>query len=353
MQEDLIKRIQSKIFMNNEYLKNMFDNLSFEKNFTDTYSHYEEQNGKVLQWIMDVDQLNINLQDLKEETETSFKQMAEALKLKVKEKDVCSELSLEKDRIYIKGRRLIIESDNITVNDNGLRAEGTIYATAGNIGGWEIEGNSLKGQKSSDGNISTISGGNITADSGVTSYVDVDVLDFNPNYDEEIHTVDMSYATISTTHDTGYDTAFGDITVLDDVELTGESSLECAELECTTLIAGRGGKYVTIFCDEIITDEESWSDERLKKDIEEIAADEAVKFIMALEPKKYSYKRKNRRSTGFIAQDIQKIAAGYPTMVTEAKGYYGLCYRQIIPLMVGALKENIKKLEECEYVYIQ
>lgn len=346
MQEDVIKRIQSKIFMNNEYLKNMFGSLSFEKNFTDTYSHYEEQNGKVLQWIMDVDQLNINIQDLKEATESSFEQMASALKLKVKEKDVCSELSLEEDRIYITGRRLIIEADNITVNNNGLKAEGTIYATAGDIGGWKIEGSSLKGQTLSDGNISTISGGTITADSGITSYVDVDVLDFNPNYDDVIHTVDLSYATISTTHDTENDTAFGDITVLGDVELTGESSLECEDLECTTLIAGKGGKYVTIFCEEIITDEESWSDERLKKDIEEIDTDEAVKFILALEPKKYEYKRKNRRSTGFIAQDIKKIAAGYPTMVTEAKGYYGLCYRQIIPLMVGAIKDNIRKLEE-------
>lgn len=323
----------------------MLGNLSLEANFPETYRHYEEQDGMINQWELDVEHLTVDLQNLKKETEASLKIMADALKLKVKTEDVCSELSIETDRIYIHGRKFYLDADNIKINDTGLWVRGTVYATAGNIGGWTIEDDSLKGQKLSDGNVSTISGGNITADSGITSYVDVDVLDFNPNYEDEIHTVDLSYATISTTHDTGDDTAFGDITVLGDVELTGESSLECEDLECTSLTAGRGGHYVTIYCDEIVTDEETWSDERLKRDIEEITAEESEKFIKALKPKKYTYRKDGRRSTGFIAQEVKRISEKYPTMVTEAKGYYGLCYRQIIPLMVGAIRKNIERLE--------
>lgn len=342
-----VRKIRARIYQIQEYERYMFQNLTLEDNFPETYQHYEEQKGKVLQYIRDVEKLEIDLQELEKKTETELQLAADGLKLKVRKDNVCAEFSIETEVINIIGRRFLVDTDNFKVSDTEAYFDGTVTATSGEFGGWKIEGNSLVGQQFQSGKWSSIDGGIVIADTATTDLVDVAVLDFNPGADQgEIHTIDLRNAEISTSIDDGYDTNFGDITVHGDVTLEGENSLECGDLDCTSL-TGRGtSKYITIFCSEIVTEEETWSDIRLKRDIREVGAEEAEHFIMALEPVRYRYKRNGTPGTGFIAQEVKKLcdAAGYETMVEEQKGMYGIGYRQIIPLLIRQIQTNMERI---------
>ena len=344
---DEIKKIRARIVQIQDYERYMFHNLSFEANFPEAYQVYEQNKDKVLQLIADTQKLELDLQDLAKNTETQLKAMAESLKIKVKKDDVCAEFSIETDVINMIGRELQIETDNFKVNDEQAYFDGTVTAVAGEIGGWKIEGNNLVGQKLKSGEYSSISGGTIKAGKANTYLVDVAVLDFNPNYEYEVHTIDLRNAEISTSIDIDEDTNFGSITVHGEVTLEGENSLECGQLDCTSLTARGTSKYITIFCDEIVTEDETWSDIRLKKGIREMSGEEAEAFVMDLRPVRYRYRKDKRPGAGFIAQDIKRLCdrAGYETMVEMQKGYYGIGYRQIIPLLVKQIQNNMERIQ--------
>lgn len=348
MQQNEMRKLRSRIYQIKEYERYMFQNLTMEDNFPEAYQHYEEQKGKILQYIRDIEKLEINLQDLEKETETELQLTAEGLKLKVKKEDVCAEFSIETDVINIVGRRLLIDTDNFKISDTEAYFDGSIIANTGEFGGWKIEGNSLVGQQFQSGRWSSIDGGIVVADTATTDLVDVAALDFNPGADAgEIHTIDLRNAEISTSIDNGEDTNFGDLSIHGPVTLEGENSLECGDLDCTSLTGRATSKYITIFCSEIITEDESWSDMRLKRDIRALTEDEAESFIMHLRPVSYCYRKNDIPGTGFIAQEVKRLcdAAGYETMVEEQKGMYGLGYRQIIPLLIRQIQTNMERIE--------
>lgn len=85
------------------------------------------------------------------------------------------------------------------------------------------------------------------------------------------------------------------------------------------------------------------SDERLKKNIEDIDGKNALKFILALDPKSYTFRKDGRDALGFIAQDIQetmkKLHVSYPLIKEKEDGMLSLNYTNLIALIVAAIKE--------------
>lgn len=85
------------------------------------------------------------------------------------------------------------------------------------------------------------------------------------------------------------------------------------------------------------------SDERLKKNIEDIDGKNALKFILALDPKSYTFRKDGRDALGFIAQNIQetmkKLHVSYPLIKEKEDGMLSLNYTNLIALIVAAIQE--------------
>lgn len=85
------------------------------------------------------------------------------------------------------------------------------------------------------------------------------------------------------------------------------------------------------------------SDERLKKNIEDIDGKNALKFILALDPKSYTFRKDGRDAMGFIAQDIKEtmkeLHVSYPLIKENENGMLSLNYTNLIALIVAAIQE--------------
>ena len=91
------------------------------------------------------------------------------------------------------------------------------------------------------------------------------------------------------------------------------------------------------------------SDARLKKDIEEVNAEEALDTVLAMQGIKYhglSESEADSKHFGFIAQDVEAIAP--ELVVTNADGYKALNYDRFAPLLAGAIQTLNTKHETLE-----
>ena len=115
------------------------------------------------------------------------------------------------------------------------------------------------------------------------------------------------------------------------------------------------GSYVsasTVDCGTIYCANPPWtsiyddSDERLKKNIEDIDGKNALKFILALDPKSYTFRKDGRDALGFIAQDIKKtmkeLHVSYPLIKENENGMLSLNYQNLIALIISAIQEIAK-----------
>ncbi len=94
------------------------------------------------------------------------------------------------------------------------------------------------------------------------------------------------------------------------------------------------------------------SDERLKKEIEDIDVEDSKRVISELSPKQYRFKKDDKKKRfGFLAQDVQKIE-GREDLVTDTGDSLALSYVDIIADLVNVVKDQekrIKQLEEAVY----
>lgn len=349
-ENDQKKKAKSRIIMINDDIRNNMSALSLEGNFTqDVVSFYMERQGKMLQMIKDNEKLQLALQDLNRETAAELTTMSGSIQLKVKKADVVSQLNVETSGIYFRTKQFLVNTPNFKVTSNSCYVNGTIYATSGKIGGWTITGNNLEGFYDSSSSNSKISGGTIEADTASGAYIQFSDIDFNPDYQTDVHTIDMTDAYITATVDDQFDedTQFSEVTSHGPVSC---DNLTCATLHCTGLQARSDTEYLTVYCEEIVTDTETWSDRRVKKDIMPVSEEDAAS-IMELRPVSFRYIKDQKPGVGFIAQELKEVADahGFDGCVGKAKGYYGIAYRQLIPLMIKQIQVNMQKLEELKH----
>lgn len=80
------------------------------------------------------------------------------------------------------------------------------------------------------------------------------------------------------------------------------------------------------------------SDRRSKKDIKPIPY--GLSAVLQLEPTIYAYKDTDVVSMGFIAQDVQKIVSEVVDEPANKKGYMGIKYTELIPVLTKAIQEQ-------------
>lgn len=84
------------------------------------------------------------------------------------------------------------------------------------------------------------------------------------------------------------------------------------------------------------------SDERLKNNIHTIT--NPIEKVSALRGVSFEYKETGQKQIGFIAQEIEKII---PEVVGEnPDGYKGVQYQNVVGLLVEAIKEQQKQIDE-------
>ncbi len=113
------------------------------------------------------------------------------------------------------------------------------------------------------------------------------------------------------------------------------------------------------------------SDARLKSNIQNIQSDNALASVLRLEPKSYEYRRgdypglslPSGTQYGLIAQDVEQVL---PHLVSDIKqpetrdrfgkvistklDYKGINYTGLIPLLIGAVKDQQEKIDSLEEV---
>lgn len=91
----------------------------------------------------------------------------------------------------------------------------------------------------------------------------------------------------------------------------------------------------------------SWvsnSDRRLKENINPITY--GLNTVMAMNPSTYKYISTNKKSLGFIAQEMEEVV---PEVVSEnPDGYLGISYTELIPVLVKAIQEQQAVIESLE-----
>ena len=87
-----------------------------------------------------------------------------------------------------------------------------------------------------------------------------------------------------------------------------------------------------------------FSDIRKKEDVSIIT--DALNKTLNLQGVSFKWKDSDKQSLGFIAQDVEKVL---PEIVSaDEQGYKSLDYSKITPVLVEAIKEQQKKIEELE-----
>ena len=84
------------------------------------------------------------------------------------------------------------------------------------------------------------------------------------------------------------------------------------------------------------------SDERLKKNIYTIT--NPIEKVSALRGVSFEFKETGQKQIGFVAQEVEKII---PEVVGEnPDGYKGVQYQNVVGLLVEAIKEQQKQIDE-------
>lgn len=89
------------------------------------------------------------------------------------------------------------------------------------------------------------------------------------------------------------------------------------------------------------------SDRRLKKDINDIPY--GLNSILKLHPVSFKWKKGNQNvNLGLIAQDVQKVIPEVVDIGDDKDKTLGLNYSELIPVLISAIKEQQKEIEELE-----
>ncbi|MBI3195162.1 MAG: tail fiber domain-containing protein, partial [Ignavibacteriae bacterium] len=86
------------------------------------------------------------------------------------------------------------------------------------------------------------------------------------------------------------------------------------------------------------------SDRTLKNDIQDLSK-YGLSTVMKLRPVSFSYKNDEKKNTqiGFIAQEVKEIV---PEVVSGEEGSMGMSYGNLTAILVNAIKEQQKQIEE-------
>jgi len=98
----------------------------------------------------------------------------------------------------------------------------------------------------------------------------------------------------------------------------------------------------TITCNEVLAE----SDVRLKEDIVDLDPEACLATIDRIQPKSYTFKGKQGKRYGVIAQEIEEIL---PEVVKYTNGQASVNYLELIPFLIGSIKELKEQVRCLQY----
>lgn len=345
MNSQLEKDVKNRILMINEDLRRNLLSLELEDSMsTEEYLRFKEMEDLTLELSETADGIRLGLKSLKTDIESSLKISDQELSLKVKKKDAVTELNAEAGQLVFTTKKFAVDTPNFKVNSEGCYVNGTVYATTGKIANWSFADNTASGSDDA-----WMSGGNIYADSASCRYVHSKIYDFNPDsWGHEVNFANSDWGVGDS--GTRKTTFYGNMHVHNVLHASMGLGVANGDIYCTRLRCIDGGTYQkknVIYCGLMVAKNETYSDRRLKEDIEEITDAQAA-VLRNMVPKSYSFIRTGRHAAGLIAQEVKELMpdTGSDILVSRHKGYLAISYEQLIPLMIKQIQNNLKKLDE-------
>ena len=99
-----------------------------------------------------------------------------------------------------------------------------------------------------------------------------------------------------------------------------------------------------LICNEVLAD----SDRKLKRNIEDLDYEWCLACVEDMQPKAYQFLNQNEQRFGLIAQDLKDII---PTLVNQCQPTMSINYIELIPVLIGSikqLKEELDMLRNCK-----
>ena len=328
-----LKEVKDTLSSISDRLRYYFRALSIEDNFSPAeFLKYQETGAKLAILEQSSDGLMSTYGDLESDTSSQIQTMYGNISLAVTKGDLTNQLNLEPGALSISGNRLEITGSNINLDAAGnLTISGEIEALSGSIAGWSISSGRITGSSTSK----------ITCDEINTSnYIWLDLIEVNGDSDFSGCTAEFGGTNLETDMNTifmnGFDgeniSAYGEVIagpmrIYDSVDVLGQ-------ITCRTCHTTADGS--------------TWSDARLKEDIEDISDQEAVEMLSRLTPYRYRFRKDDRISCGFMAQDIEKIQQDmkhdYGT-ISKVKTM-SLSYISLIPFLIKAIQRQAGEIDE-------
>lgn len=320
-----------------EYLRDLTKKIRFlsqnvdEDNFTpEEYSKFYENKTKAVELSYDVDEFRIEVTDYETDTLVKLEQLADEISLLVSKGDVTNEINISTEKIYISGNYLRVNSTNFKLDTDGnLTMAGTINATSGNFGTFQIAkdntGEYLQGDGSSYIDAADLSGTDINA-TKLNITTDADISGCSINFER---------CTVKTTKNTYFGWFYSD-----DVTVSG--TVYCNAARANYVVAtGR------LSCYDIWSNSEgiAYSDRRLKKDIKPIDGREALRYLMELRPVMYRLKDEDEQCYGLIAQDVLRLGDRWHIVHQHEDGFYSIEYGALDAVLCAALKYQQEEME--------
>ena len=322
--------------------------IEYEENFG-IQSQIVQLEGKSAVIKKSIEQVSVDMKNLKENMETQFKQTAEVIALEAKRAgEAEAALGVRADQIALSVKNLNdytdaqikLLSDSITMKvskgdvSSQLSIESGGISIKGNRFSWDAEFSSL----TPEGKLTVIDGlfkGSINVADGIFT-VDAKT--------GKVVAKSIEIGSTSSTN-TGY------FSILIASSHTCDNLIVQQDANITSLTAGYIDCNSSIQCSRIYSTVagEWWSDKRLKHDIKKIPTETALALISDLRPVSFRMNDGDIPGMGFVAQEVRKICKRHDCdmpLYGRHDGYYTIPYTNYIPILVAAVQGQQREIDQ-------
>ena len=103
--------------------------------------------------------------------------------------------------------------------------------------------------------------------------------------------------------------------------------------------------HENLWCDAHGNVEWTGSDEKLKKDIEDLTLEEALELVTSVRPRKFEFKAEAGERYGFIAQEVREILPDDSNIEYESNGLCNIHYIDFVAPLCKIVKEQQAQID--------
>lgn len=339
-----LEQVTAYLYRLNEQLTYMFNNITPEENYSnEAYVKYIQEGERVTNIEVSLGKVSASVQQNTKDI-SRLEITSENIKLEmVKKGEVVSAINLSKEAVKIQASKIQLEGVVTANNYFKILENGKMQTTDGEFTG-TVKASKVQGSTISGGTItgSHISAGTIEGctigDADGNFYTDGDIVYFggfqaySTKYGKYIGTIGTEENGIGTNRKYAI--------------WSGWDGTEAAFYATTS---------GDISCNEIYSEVagESWSDERLKDQIETLDPELMYELVKNLKPVSFVMKKAGKEGVGFLAQDVYLLCQkkGYRLPLygyTPDRKYFTIPYQNYIAISIAAQQQTMKLMEQME-----